>query len=89
MSGIRALTCEEALRFLAAYLDGEFEPGADRDGIEQHLARCRACYSRADFERRLKERLAALGQVAVRPEFAQRMQQLMSTFSSSDRIGEP
>lgn len=79
MSGARVLTCEEALRFLATYLDGELGPGADRE-VEDHLARCRSCYSRADFERRLKERLAALGQSAVRPEFAARMQQLVSAF---------
>ena len=87
MSGIRVLTCEEALRFLAAHLDGELGPGTDRQ-VEEHLARCRACFSRADFERRLKERLAALGQATVRPEFAERMHRLMRAFPSADPIRE-
>jgi anti-sigma factor RsiW len=79
MSVERELTCEEALSFLAAYLDGELVGAADRE-VESHLTRCRSCYSRADFERRLKARLALLGRSAVRPEFAERIQQLMSTF---------
>lgn len=87
MSGKRDLTCEEALSFLAAYLDGELEGAADGD-VESHLARCRGCYSRADFERRLKGRLASLGQSAVRPEFAERIQQLMSAFPPAPQTPE-
>lgn len=79
MSGTRGLSCEEALQFLAAYLDGELGSGADRE-LEEHLARCRSCYSRADFERRLKERLAGIGQSEVRREFVERMQRLTSAF---------
>ena len=82
MSGTRVLTCEEALQFLATYLDGELGSGADRE-LEDHLARCRSCFSRADFERRLKDRLAALGQSDVRREFAERMQRLMRAFPGS------
>lgn len=79
MSGTRALTCEEALQFLASYLDGELGETGDRD-VAEHLARCRSCYSRADFERRLKERLAALGQSTVPTAFAERMRHLVNTF---------
>lgn len=82
MSGTRSLTCEQALQFLAIYLDGELGAGADRE-LEAHLARCRSCFSRAEFERRLKERLATLGQSEVRREFAERMQRLMSDFPGS------
>ena len=87
MSGTRALTCEEALQFLATYLDGELGSGADLE-LEAHLARCRSCFTRADFERRLKERLAALGQSDVRREFAERMQRLMSAFPSGRSTSE-
>jgi anti-sigma factor (TIGR02949 family) len=79
MSSERDLTCEEALSVLAAYLDGELDGATDHD-VESHLARCRSCYSRADFEQRLKARLTALGRSAVRPEFVERIQQLMSAF---------
>ncbi|MFL5620748.1 MAG: anti-sigma factor family protein [Gemmatimonadaceae bacterium] len=54
------LTCEDALRLIAQYLDRELGDG-DRADLEQHLATCRSCYSRAEFERRLKEELTRLG----------------------------
>lgn len=79
MRGERVLTCEEALRFLTAYLDGQLEDVEDRE-VESHLGRCRSCYSRADFERRLKQQVAALGRSDVRPEFVERIRQLMGRF---------
>lgn len=87
MIGKRDMTCEEALSFLAAYLDGELESAADSD-VESHLARCRSCYSRAEFERRLKGRVAALGRSAVRTEFAERIQQLMNAFPPAPQTPE-
>lgn len=82
MTDERVLTCEEALRFLAAYLDGQLEDAKDRD-VESHLARCRSCYSRADFEKRLKQQVAALGSAEVRPEFVERIREMMSRFIAS------
>lgn len=82
MSDDRILTCEEALRFLAAYLDGELEEGADHD-VETHLARCKSCYSRAEFERRLKERVGSLGRPDVPAEFAARIRGLLQRFPTA------
>ena len=79
MTDERVLTCEEALRFMAAYLDGQLEDVEDRE-VESHLGRCRSCYSWADFERRLKQQVAALGRSEVRPEFVERIRQLMGRF---------
>lgn len=50
-------SCEDALRLLAAFLDGELESGS-RAEVERHLSICRSCYSRAEFERALKEKIA-------------------------------
>jgi len=82
MKDERVLNCEEALRHLAAYLDGELEDAPDRD-VESHLARCRSCYSRADFERRMKQQVATLGRSEVRPEFAERIRRLVHRFTAS------
>lgn len=50
----RRLECEEAIRLLLEYLDSELD--ADNNAAMQaHLQTCRACYSRMEFERRLKE----------------------------------
>jgi len=62
--------CEEALRRLAAYLDHELVP-AEAGEVEAHLKRCRSCFSRAEFERRLKERIRRDLQVRTVPEAAE------------------
>lgn len=80
MSGGRDLTCEAALRFLAAYLDRELDDATEGE-VETHLARCRSCYSRADFERRMKERVAALARSDVGPDFAERIRGLLQRFT--------
>ena len=80
MTDQRVLTCEEALRFLAAYLDGELEEGADQ-GVERHLERCKSCFSRAEFEKQMKQRVAALGRQDVPAEFAGRIRRLLAGFT--------
>ncbi|MBI3140765.1 MAG: zf-HC2 domain-containing protein [Rhodocyclales bacterium] len=50
------MTCEEALHNLVTYLDNELEL-AERDRLDEHLKVCRACFSRLEFEKRLKDRL--------------------------------
>lgn len=73
-------SCEDALRVLAAHIDRELDTQA-RDQVERHLEICRSCFSRAEFERRLKEHLAELGSEPVRPELADRVHTLIRTFS--------
>ena len=69
--------CEEALERLATYLDGELAPD-DVPEMEKHLERCRSCFSRAEFERRLKERLRRdLGLPAVPVEFEERIRGIL------------
>lgn len=84
MSEPEIRSCEEALRLLAAYLDRELEPaGAQR--LERHLQVCRSCYSRADFERRLKARLAELGDEPVGRGVSDRIQALVRTFTTAGK----
>src|SRR5262245_51778478 len=52
------IRCEEALRRLMEFVDGELSE-ADHQSVEGHLRTCRSCYSRMEFERRLKDKLAA------------------------------
>lgn len=79
MSEERIISCEEALRVLAQYLDGELDH-TRRDEVEAHLARCRSCYSRSEFEQRLRSRLGALRQEPVEPAFEARVRTLIGTF---------
>lgn len=71
--------CEEALRRLADYLDRELAPEEAED-VERHLETCRSCYSRAEFERRLKDRLRDELSVRDLPaEFERRMRGLLES----------
>jgi anti-sigma factor (TIGR02949 family) len=73
-------SCEDALRLLATHLDRELDARASRE-VERHLEICRSCYSRAEFENRLKERVAELGYEPVRPELTHRVQTLIRSFT--------
>jgi anti-sigma factor (TIGR02949 family) len=75
------IRCEEALRRLASYLDGDLGPD-ERTDVERHLDACRSCYSRAEFERRLHAQLARLGQRELEPEFRARLQDLVRQFTT-------
>jgi mycothiol system anti-sigma-R factor len=79
MSDIKEIGCEEALRRLFEYLDRELD-GARHAEMEQHLHTCRACYSRAEFERHLKGKLGAVGKEPSPPEFELRIKNLLRRF---------
>lgn len=84
------LSCDEALRFLAAYLDGELQTASQQE-VEDHIARCRSCYSRAEFERRMKQELAALaqGRADVPAAFSDRIRRLLGQFAATPETPEP
>lgn len=80
MNDSQIRSCEDALGLLAAYLDGELEGGIGGE-VESHLEKCRSCYSRAEFERRLKQKVAESGQADVRPELRDRVGDLIRSFA--------
>ena len=82
MNNPETINCEEALRLLAVYLDGELHR-AQHMSVEHHLNTCRSCYSRGEFERRLKTELSHLGRGDVRPAFEQHIRQLITQFTAS------
>ena len=70
------------MRVLADHLDGEMESGRERE-LERHLETCRSCFSRSEFERRLKEKIVAAGRQPVTQAFSQRVQTLIREFTLS------
>lgn len=82
MSNLGGMTCEEAIRSLAAYLDNELAADAEQS-VRHHLELCRSCYSRAEFERRLKFELRKLGKDEVPVGFEQRVRHLLQSFTLS------
>lgn len=76
---IKEIGCEEALRRVFEHLDRELDSTRHAE-MEQHLHTCRACYSRAEFEKRLKGRLGALGKEQAPSEFELRIKNLLRRF---------
>jgi anti-sigma factor (TIGR02949 family) len=81
MSDPKPITCDEALRLLAVFLDGELHAD-DREGVQRHLEICRSCFSRAEFERRLKGEITRLGREEVSPGFEDRVHRLLGSFAT-------
>ena len=82
MSDQMPMTCDEAMRLLAALLDGELQ-GEQHEAVQRHLERCRSCFSRAEFERRLKAEVGRLRQEDVPPSFEERIRRLLDSFAPS------
>ena len=47
----------EAIEMFYAYLDGELGDTESIDDFEHHLAHCRSCFTRIEFEQLLTDRL--------------------------------
>ena len=73
------MTCEEVLEQIFAFLDGELEPDFSAR-IEHHLQQCRCCFPRAEFERRLRERIRATGTVAAPERLRERVRAALERY---------
>ena len=73
------MTCEEVIEHLFAFLDRELD--ADLSGrIEEHLERCRDCFTRAEFERRLRARVRDAAETRAPDTLHRRLRDLMDAF---------
>jgi anti-sigma factor (TIGR02949 family) len=79
MKKVRTIGCEEALKHLLEYLDQELGTARRRE-VEHHLDICRSCFTRAEFEKRLKALLHEVGRGTVRPSFEKRIKALLGRF---------
>jgi anti-sigma factor (TIGR02949 family) len=75
---IRPIDCERALQRIFQFIDQELD-GEDREAMQQHLDTCRSCFSRAEFERRLKAKLRPLRQEQADARARARIQALLRT----------
>jgi anti-sigma factor (TIGR02949 family) len=71
--------CELALKRLLDFIDHELSD-AEHDGVERHLRTCRSCFSRMEFESRLKQRLSALPTEDVPSTSRDRIRNLIKRF---------
>jgi anti-sigma factor (TIGR02949 family) len=79
MAEPKKIDCEEALRRLFEYIDAELEDETRRE-LDRHLERCRSCFSRLEFEKRLKAHVGELANEPVGPALEQRIHKLLDEF---------
>jgi anti-sigma factor (TIGR02949 family) len=73
------LGCEEVIAKLLEYLDRELDAAAQLE-IERHLETCRGCFSRAEFERRLRARVAETGDAKAPESLRRRVRALVARY---------
>jgi anti-sigma factor (TIGR02949 family) len=71
--------CEQALTRLLEFIDRELSD-SERDSVERHLRTCRSCFSRLEFESRLKQRLSELSSGEVPQQARDRIRELINQF---------
>ena len=71
--------CEQALRRLLEFIDRELAAG-EHDRVERHLRTCRSCFSRMEFESRLKRQLALLSDDDAPPASRDRIRKMIEGF---------
>ena len=74
-----ALTCEEVIERIFDYLDRELDE-TTRDQIERHLETCRDCFTRAEFEERLRRKIRAAGSQRAPDQLQRRIRDMLDRF---------
>jgi anti-sigma factor (TIGR02949 family) len=69
--------CLQAIEAFYAYLDGELDDPKSIADFEQHLGHCRSCFSRADVEKLLTERMRQSASSEAPKELRGRIRSLM------------
>lgn len=73
------MSCEEVVRQLVAYLDKDLDAQTSAN-VERHLESCRGCFDRAEFEKRLKQRVAETGTSSAPESLRARIKSLIERF---------
>ena len=73
------LSCEQVLSKLMSYLDHEEDAESESD-IDEHLHECRECFSRAEFEKSLKRKVASAGEIETPEDTRKRLEALIKRF---------
>jgi anti-sigma factor (TIGR02949 family) len=73
--------CLAAMDHLYAFLNGELDHRTENYAlVKHHLGHCRSCFSRAEMERQLNERLKNSAGEKASGELRERLRKLMDGF---------
>lgn len=75
----KTISCEEAIKNLFSYLDKQLAKGKSGE-VKNHLSVCRSCYSRSEFEKKLKGKLREAGEEEVHSSLEERIKGLLKNF---------
>ncbi|WEX08654.1 zf-HC2 domain-containing protein [Chelativorans sp. AA-79] len=73
------LRCEEVIEKLLEYLDRELDAEMEQ-ALARHMDTCRACFSRAEFERRLRARVREASEVKAPESLRRRVRAMVARF---------
>lgn len=71
--------CEEVVEKLLEFLDRELDGEVERE-IARHMEICRACFTRAEFERRLRARITEAGEDKAPDSLRRRFRAMMARY---------
>jgi anti-sigma factor (TIGR02949 family) len=72
--------CLQAIEAFYAYLDGELDDPKSVADFEHHMGHCRSCFSRADVEKLLTDRMRQSASSEAPEELRGRIRRLMDEF---------
>ena len=78
MKKIQTIECEQALTRVFELIDHELR-GHEREVMQHHVDTCKSCFSRVEFERRLKGKLKALQNTETSASARARIEKLLKT----------
>lgn len=76
---VQSMTCEEVIEQLFDYLDRELDNEVS-ERIDRHLKRCRDCFTRAEFEKRLREKVNEAAEVEAPDSLRRRIRRVLDEF---------
>ena len=74
---VNEIDCLEAFDHLYAYLNNEISDPVDLANIEHHLSHCKSCFSRAQMERELNQRIKETGKSEIPTTLKTRLNKLI------------
>lgn len=78
MKKIPPIQCEQALAHIFELIDHELK-GEEREAMQHHVDTCKSCFSRVEFERRLKAKLKGLRDAETDNSARERIEKLLKT----------
>lgn len=73
------LRCEEVIERLLEYLDRELDAETEQ-ALARHMETCRGCFTRAEFERRLRARVKEVGEVKAPESLRRRVRAIIDHY---------